>query len=231
LSPRQLNITRQLQLEAKLNDYWDEDIGIKLSCTAYFQGYILTEIDSPLVLAFDEVNRIFEYPEIASEFLALLRSWHEEAKVINIWQKLRLVVVHSTEVYIPLNINQSPFNIGLPIELTNFTKEQVRDLAQRHGLNWNGDSEIDRLMAMLDGHPYLVRIALYHLSLGDLSLPQILAESPSLKGIYSNHLRRYSIALQQHPELRLGLQQVIDARKSVKLQAIVVYKGIYKAKS
>jgi hypothetical protein len=230
-----LNITRQLQLEAKLNDYWDEDIGIKLSCTAYFQGYILTEIDSPLVLALDEVNRIFEYPEIASEFLALLRSWHEEAKVINIWQKFRLVVVHSTEVYIPLNINQSPFNIGLPIELTNFTKEQVRDLAQRHGLNWNGDSEIDRLMAMLDGHPYLVRIALYHLSLGDLSLPQILAEAPSLKGIYSNHLRRYSIALQQHPELRLGLQQVIDARESVKLQAIVVYKlesmGLVKLKS
>jgi hypothetical protein len=218
------NLTRQLQLETKLDDYWDEDIGSKLSCTAYLQGYILPAIDNPLVLALDEVDRIFEYPEIASEFLALLRSWHEEAKVIDIWQKLRLVVVHSTEVYIPLNINQSPFNIGLPIELTNFSKEQVRNLAQRHRLNWDGESEIDRLMTMLDGHPYLVRIALYHLSLGDFSLPQILAEAPSLKGIYSNHLRRYLIALQQYPELRLGLQQVIDSQESIKLGSIVAYK-------
>lgn len=84
------NITRQLQLKPKLADYWDEDIGSKVSCTAYLQGYLLSEIDSPLVLALDEVNQIFEYPEIASEFLALLRSWHEEAKVINVWQKITL---------------------------------------------------------------------------------------------------------------------------------------------
>ncbi len=218
------NISRQLQLEPKLDDYWDEDIGSKVSCTAYLQGYILTEIDSPLVLALDEVNYIFEHPEIASEFLALLRSWHEEAKVINVWQKLRLVVVHSTEVYIPLNINQSPFNIGLPIEFTNFTKEQVQDLVQRHGLNWHGNSEVEQLMAMLDGHPYLVRIALYHLSRGDISLPKMLTEAPSLKGIYSNHLRRHLVTLQQHSELRSGLQQVIESQKSVRLKAITAYK-------
>jgi hypothetical protein len=218
------NITRKLQLEPKLDDYWDEELGSKVSCTGYLQGYILTESDRPLVLAFDEVNQIFEYPEIASEFLALLRSWHEEAKVIDIWQKLRLVVVHSTEVYITLNINQSPFNIGLPLELTNFTKEQVRDLAQRHGLNWHGDSEVEQLMTMLDGHPYLVRIALYHLSRGELSLSQILAEAPSLKGIYSNHLRRHLITLQQHSELRSGLQQVINSQESVRLKAMIAYK-------
>lgn len=218
------NITRQLQLEPKLTDYWDEDLGSKVSCTAYLQGYLLSKIDNPLVLALDEVNRIFEYPEIASEFLALLRSWHEEAKVINVWQKLRLIVVHSTEVYIPLNINQSPFNIGLPIELTNFTKQQVQDLAKRHQLNWHGDSEVEQLMAMLDGHPYLVRVALYHLSRGEISLPQMLAEAPSLKGIYSNHLRRHLVTLQQHSELRLALQQVIESQESIRLKATTAYK-------
>lgn len=133
-------------------------------------------------------------------------------------------MVHSTEVYIPLNINQSPFNIGLPIELTNFTKEQVQDLAQRHRLNWHGDSEVKQLMAMLDGHPYLVRVALYHLSRGDINLPQMLAEAPSLKGIYSNHLRRHLVTLQQHSELRLALQQVINSQESIRLKATTAYK-------
>ncbi len=33
------------------------------------------------------------------------------------WQKLRLIVVHSKDAEIPLNINQSPFNVGLTIEI------------------------------------------------------------------------------------------------------------------
>ncbi|MEC4818990.1 MAG: AAA-like domain-containing protein, partial [Scytonema sp. PMC 1069.18] len=35
------NVSRQLNIESKLNDYWDEDIGSKVSCTLYFQEYIL----------------------------------------------------------------------------------------------------------------------------------------------------------------------------------------------
>ena len=218
------NISRQLKLESKLDDYWDEDMGSKVSCTAYFQGYLLAQIDSPIVLALDEVNQIFEYPEIASEFLSLLRSWHEEAKVIDIWQKLRLVVVHSTEVYIPLNINQSPFNVGLPIWLPMFTTEQVEELVQRHGLNWANGSEIEQLMEMVNGHPYLIRVALYHLSRYQLSLEKLLKEAATLTGIYSNHLRRHWISLQQHPELKLALQQVINSRDSIRLEAITAYK-------
>ena len=218
------NISRQLKLEPKLEDYWDEDMGSKVSCTAYFQSYLLAQIDAPIVLALDEVNQIFEYPEIASEFLSLLRSWHEEAKVIDIWQKLRLVVVHSTEVYIPLNINQSPFNVGLPIELPMFNREQVEDLTQRHGLDWANSSEIERLMGMVNGHPYLVRVALYHLSRNQLSLKKLLREAATLTGIYSNHLRRHWVTLQRYPELKLALQQVINSQESTPLEAITAYK-------
>ncbi len=218
------NVSRQLQLKPKLDDYWDEDMGSKVSCTAYFQGYLLTQIHSPIVLALDEVNRIFEYPEIASEFLSLLRSWHEEAKVIDLWHKLRLVVIHSTEVYIPLNINQSPFNIGLPIELPTFTTEQVRELAQRHGLDWLSGSQIEQLMQTINGHPYLVRVALYHLSRDRLDFQKLLTEAATLKGIYSNHLRRYWVILQQHPELKLALKQVIYSPESIHLEAVTAYK-------
>ena len=55
------------------------------------------------------------------------------------------MIVHSKEVYIPLHINQLPFNVGVPIELPLLTQVQVVDLVQRHGLNWKV-AEVERLM-------------------------------------------------------------------------------------
>lgn len=221
------NVSRQLNLEPKLDDYWDEDIGSKVSCTLYFQGYLLPEIDSPVVLALDEVNRIFEYPEISSDFLPLLRSWYEDAAELEIWQKLRLVVVHATEAYIPLDINQSPFNVGLPIKLPEFSLEQVQDLAVRHGLNWVKDEkglQLASLLAMIGGHPYLVRLALYHLARQEMSLEQLLQTSPTVAGIYSDHLRHHLANLQEQPQLAAALKRVVIAPEAVPLEAIAAYK-------
>ncbi len=108
-------VSRSLDIEPQLDECWDEEIGSKLSCTLYFQTYILEVIHNPLVLSFNELNRVFEYPQLAEEFLPLLRSWHENAHYNFIWQKLRLVADYSTDIYVPLNLNHSPFNIGLPM--------------------------------------------------------------------------------------------------------------------
>lgn len=218
------NVSRQLQLPPMLDDYWDEDIGSKVSCTVYFQGYLLDQINTPLVLAINEVNRMFEYPNIAEEFLSLLRSWYEEAKQQDIMQKVRLVLVHSTEVYINFNINQSPFNVGLPIRLPEFNLEQVICLARRHGLDWTDGSDAKKLMAMVGGHPYLVRLALYHLVNSPQSLDMVLEKAPNITGIYSNHLRGNLLILQKYPELATAIKQVIAAEEGVKLDPILAYK-------
>jgi diguanylate cyclase (GGDEF)-like protein len=218
------NISRQLGLKPILDDYWDRDIGSKISCTLYLQGYILAEIDSPLVLILNEVNRVFEYPKLAREFLPLLRSWHEEAKQEESLQKLRLVVAHSTEIYLSLNINQSPFNVGLPLKLTSFTLEQVRDLASRYGLGWESSLPVEKLMAMVGGHPYLIQLAFYHLSQENLTLDRLLEEAPTEAGIYRDTLRGYLEALEKQPELMAALQQVIASPTPVQLKPIVAYK-------
>ncbi|BAT56895.1 hypothetical protein NOS3756_59070 (plasmid) [Nostoc sp. NIES-3756] len=222
------NITQQLQLPSKLNDYWDEDIGSKVSCTLYMQNYLLAKIDAPVVLALDEVNKIFEYPQICGDFLALLRSWYEDASELAVWQKLRLLVVHATEVYIPLDINQSPFNVGLPIRLPEFSLEQMQDLAIRHGLHCaKGEVGVQRLaslVAMIGGHPYLARVAFYQLANQELTLEHLLQDAPTISGIYSNHLRHHLANLQEHPELAAALKSVVTSSDSVQLEAIAAYK-------
>lgn len=120
------SLARQLKLEPKLNEYWDEDLGSKMSCTLYVQEYLLESMSNPIVLALEEVSILFENAQISQEFLTLLRSWYERAKIDLRWQKLRLVLVQSTEVYVPLNINQSPFNVGLGIELEASLRNRYR---------------------------------------------------------------------------------------------------------
>jgi AAA-like domain len=218
------NLAYELQLEPKLNDYWDVDLGSKVSCTTYLQGYVLAQLKSPLVIALDEVERLFEYPAIARDFLPMLRVWHEEANNLAIWGQLRLIVVYSTEVYIPLNLNQSPFNVGLPIQLPKFNLEQTQDLALRHGLELSDVPDLARLREMVDGHPYLIHLAFYRLCRGEVTLEQFLKEAPTQTGIYSDRLRRYLSALQDHPELSAAFKKVITADRAVQLEAIPTYK-------
>ncbi len=222
------NVSRQLGLEPKLDEYWDEDIGSKVSCTIYFQEYLLAAIDKPIVLALDEVNQTFEYPEISGNFLPLLRSWYEDASELSIWQKLRLVVVHTTEVYAPLDINQSPFNVGLPMQLPEYTSEQVQDLAVRHGLDWAkgnvGAQNLAPLLALVGGHPYLVRLALYHLTCPEMTIEQLVQDAASLTGIYRSHLRRHLASLQKDSELTTALHKVVTESESVRLEASTAYK-------
>ena len=217
------NAARQLHLDPMLDEYWDEDLGSKISCTAYFQDYLLAKISTPLVLAFDEVNRMFEHPQMAQDFLPLLRSWYEEAKILPIWQKLRLIVVHSTEIYIPLQLNQSPFNVGLPIQLDTFSQAEVIQLARRYGLDWDNGAEAGQLMEMVGGHPALVNIALYHLSDGDVSLSELLKTAPTAAGIYYNHLQRHWVTLIQQPELAQALDRVMSATIPITLAPILAY--------
>ncbi|OLP20350.1 molecular chaperone Tir [Leptolyngbya sp. 'hensonii'] len=217
------NIALELNLPDLLSEKWNRVFGSKVACKAYFENYLLPQSQAPLVLGLDEVDRIFLHPELAGDFFGLLRAWHEEAKNREIWKKLRLIVVHSTEVYIPIDINQSPFNVGLPIELAEFDTEQVLALAHRHHLTWTWE-DVQGLMHLVGGHPYLVRLALYAIARQETTLEQLVATAAGETGLYGDHLRRHLWNLQQHPELAAAARQVFSTDGPTQLEAIPGFK-------
>lgn len=218
------SISHQLQRQPKLNEYWDEDLGSTISSTLYLQDYILESLDTPIVLALDDVNQIFEHPEVAKDFLPLLRSWYEEGKRLPVWQNLRLLIVHSTEIYVPLELNQSPFNVGLPIQLDDFSLAEIEQLAQHYKLQWSEGKEAKTLMSLVGGHPALVNLALYHLGRQEITLPQLLETAPTATGIYAHHLQRHRAALEKQPELRQALDRVLSVSEPVFLTPVHSYK-------
>ncbi len=220
-------VTRSLGLPNHLAEYWDDVFGSNYNCTDYFENYLLVEINSPIVLALDEVDVVFNYPEIATDFFALLRAWYEKTKYgdagSEVWQNLRLLVVHSTEVYIPLKVNQSPFNVGLSVELPEFTPEQVQDLANCYKLNLTAE-QVEQLMALVGGNPYLVQLALHHLSQEDITLDQLLITASAEDGIYSDYLRRLLWNLKQYPELRSAMSQIVRSPVPLELEPVQWFK-------
>lgn len=244
-----INVTRELNLESRLDQYWDEDLGSKVSCTNYFRAYLLAQIQSPIVLALTEVDRVFEFPEIAEEFFPLLRFWHEQARQVNIWQKLRMIVTYSTEIYLPLNVNQSPFNIGLPLTLQFFTPQQVQQLARQYGLTWMENSHIQQLINMVGGHPYLIQLAFYHLTFpeypfaqqsviqsprstppGEISdspqsrFQELLEKAPTEAGIYNDYLRYLLTKIKSDPQLKASAQKIVESETGAAIEPITAHK-------
>lgn len=220
-------VGRRLKRLDRLDDYWHASVGKKDRCNDYFYDCLLEEIAEPIVLALDEVDLVFPHRAVADDFFGLLRSWYEAARYGDLgsekWEKLRLVVVHSTEVYVPLDLNQSPFNVGKNVELPEFIPPQVEHLAHRYDLPF-GETEVAQVMDLLGGHPYLLRKGFYHLRRKDLSLPELLTAGPTEAGIYSDHLRRHFLNLKRYPKLAVACREVMCCNHPVNLESDLAFK-------
>ncbi|MCJ8281786.1 MAG: AAA-like domain-containing protein, partial [Rivularia sp. ALOHA_DT_140] len=212
-----------------LDEYWQDVLGLNNSCTRYFQKYLLAKSDNPLVLAIDNFERLFTCKNIFSDFCLLLRNWYETAKQSDrmgkIWKKLRLVVVNSTEVYPILDINRSPFNVGLAIELPDFTQNQVEEMVSKYQLNsLLGEEGIIQLTTLLGGHPYLIQEAISSFKAQEMSLESLLNIAPTEEGIFSYHLGQLLESLQANSQLETAYKQVVTASEAVQLNPEITFK-------
>jgi hypothetical protein len=218
------SIADELHLPSKLAENWANNLlDDNSKCRNYFERYLLPAINSPFVLGLDNADVIFSYPSIARSFFPLLRAWFERAKISPIWQRLRLVIAYSKEEYIPIDRNQSPFNVGKPVEIPELNQAQVQNLAQHLKLNWSGE-QVTQLMKMVGGHPWLVKKAMYEIGYRQLTLEKFLQIAPTKEGLYSDHLLRQWSILQDSPELLQAMRQVVAANMPVRIDPNIAYK-------
>ena len=201
-------ISEELEMDDRVDEYWQKNISHIQRCTRYISRYILKELASPLVLAMDEVDKVFDTP-FRNDFFGMLRNWHNSRAMREIWNNLDFVLVTSTEPYQLIDdLNQSPFNVGQVIELEDFTLEQVAELNRRHGSPFNSRAEME-LMGLLNGHPYLVRKALYLVASGQITTTELFKRASNTRGPFGDHLRRLVSLLHHRQELKQALLQVI----------------------
>ena len=130
-----------------------------------------------------------------------------------------MVIVHSKEVYVPLSINRSPFNVGVPVELRELLPEEIADLLQRHQLQLR-KTELEKLLNLVGGHPYLLRAALYQLARGRVTLSDMLVTAPTESGLYNDHLRRHLLNLEADTALLEGFKRVITVDEPIQIGVV-----------
>ena len=173
------NISFRLNIPNQVDEYWDDIFGSKTSCTLYFEEHLLRGSDRPILLALDKVDYLFADIDVALDFFGLLRAWFDKTSHDDLWKKLRLVLVYC-ENKLPLDAKQSPFNVGATIVLSDFTSEQIRELAYKYSIIWN-ENDIERVMKIVGGQPYLVHRLIYDFANQNQSLYQFLSNYSAKK--------------------------------------------------
>jgi hypothetical protein len=141
-------IASGLELNAPIDPHWDPSLGNLQRCGRFMENGVLKVVNEPVVLALDEVERLFDAP-FRSDFFGMLRSWHGKRALPTspAWKKLDLVLATSTEPKLFIeNLNQSPFNVGERIELSELTPAEVTKLNQLHD-SVLGAEDVKRLVA------------------------------------------------------------------------------------
>lgn len=139
--------------------------------TRLMDHYVLPEVRSGLVLALDDLDLLSGSP-FQDDFFALLRSWAENPK--EPWPRLRLALALSTTPALLINDpNRSPFNLTSPILLDELSLSQVEELARRYGVDWSA-SDLERVVALVGGHPFLIRLLMHGAVLHETPLAALL---------------------------------------------------------
>jgi hypothetical protein len=207
-------VGKKLKIVDQVDQFWNRPLSPTRKCTKYFSKYLFPQIESPLVLGLDEVDRICQSPLIALDFFGLLRSWSEDSKINNELSKLRLIIVYSTEIYI--DTVQSPLsNLGLLADLPELSLKQVEYLARQRGLSWK-TMDLEHLIKMVGGHPYLIQVALYYSFKHGISFKQLQNMMINKNNIYTDHLNSLNRLLKQS-NLENAARYVFTSNDPVKL--------------
>ena len=222
-----VRVGSSLDLTNRIDDYWADIFGCISNTRDYFEKYLLLECDSPVILGLDKVDLVFEHPIISNDFCRLLRGWNDLAKrpdeIGEIWNKLRLIILHSTEVYGNLDINCSPLaGVGKVLELPDFTSEQIQQLVQNYGFTWTS-TEINQFKSIVGGHPYLITQGLEYIK-DQGTLEKFLQVASTEAGPFNNDLREQLSNLQNSPKLADAYYRVITKDKPVFLEAQYLFK-------
>jgi hypothetical protein len=183
--------------------------------TNLFEGYVLPTIDTSVVLAMDEVERLLQTP-FHDNFFSLVRSWHNKRAENELWEKLNIVQVISTEPNLLIkDVHCSPFNVGLRLELDDFNELQVRTLNERYHAPV-AEHDLADCMDLFGGHPYLTQKALYTLVKDGLTWADLVEQSSLEAGPFGDHLRHYLWILYDQPDLASAMKHIIQHGKCPK---------------
>jgi serine/threonine protein kinase len=202
-----LMIGDALRIPEAIDQYWHGRRTNIVKCSRYLSEHVIPTLKGSFILAMDEVERMLTCP-FRANFFGMLRTWHNSRVYDESFARMTLFLSSSTDPYLLIdNPHQSPFNVATLVPLQDFTTEEVCELNRRHNSPLN-QAQLNQLMDLVNGHPFLTRLALYQLALGKIDMPTLLVQAAEDIGPFGDHLRHYLRRVLQRPELKRALIRI-----------------------
>lgn len=205
-------VTLRLKLDdALLAKIWGSSRGGPDKFSQFMETAVLTD-QKRLFLAMDEADQLMDVG-YKTDFFALVRSWDSRRAFDETWEKLSLAMVISSHPHLLIDdYRQSPFNVGLRIQLEDFDIQQVGRLNDLHGKPLS-ENELASMLELLGGHPYLTRQAFYTLIDEKMTWVELSKIADGEKSPFNSHLHFYLWQLRDRPELVSGMKEVVTKHK------------------
>ncbi|MBE7472471.1 MAG: AAA-like domain-containing protein [Anaerolineales bacterium] len=152
-------IERNLALDTDALAWWRaQQFGPTRRLVLFFRNVLLAKIGQPVVIFIDEIDTTLGL-DFTDDFFTAARAIHDARPTIPQFQRLSFVFIGvATPNELVKDPRRTPFNIGQRVDVTDFTFQEARPLADGLGLprsqalqvltwilNWSG------------GHPYLTQ--------------------------------------------------------------------------
>ena len=156
-----VDINDQLVLKADVVNWWQKHE--YLSCTKrlvlFFQEVLLSKVASQIVIFIDEIDVTRKFNFSADDFFAAIRYLYNNRHRIPAFQRLSFVLIG---VVSPDDLirdpNLTPFNIGYPVNLTDFTLQEAIVLAKGLDVPETQREQVMKwVLKWTGGHPYLTQ--------------------------------------------------------------------------
>jgi serine/threonine protein kinase/class 3 adenylate cyclase len=198
------SIADQLDLDINPADCWNPRRGPSMNFERFIKREVLTPLPTSLIWGMDEIDRLFSC-DFGSEVFGLFRSWHNERSLDpdGPFKKLTLAIAYATEAHMFIkDMNQSPFNVGTLLVLTDFTPAQLAELNKRYGCPLKDQSEINQFYDLVRGQPYLTRRGLNELASRKCKFSDLASRAADDEGPFGDHLRRLLVSLAEDAALQ-----------------------------
>lgn len=208
-----VSLSEQSGVTFSLTDDWKSYSSAPVNLERFLRERILKGIEGQIIWALDGVDSLFA-TNYFGEFFAFLRGIHSKRATHPMvpWTRLALVIVTATEAHLYIrDLNQSPFNVGTRIEVTDFASSERQSAIEQSGMTL-ASSEEEMLHDLLGGHPYLLMRGLHEIKTRGIRVDTFIELAALHNGPYHDHLdylRRYIVA---DSELSTDLKAILDRR-------------------
>ncbi|MFM7425197.1 MAG: AAA-like domain-containing protein, partial [Elainella sp.] len=153
-------MNRELRLKVDTDQWWQSYSYLSFTqrLLLFFEEVLLVKISKPVVIFIDEID-VARQLTFSDDFFAAIRYVYNNRHSISAFERLSFVLIGAvTPSNLIRNPNITPFNIGHPVSLTDFTLKEAMPLADGLGVPEAQKAQVmEWILKQTGGHPYLTQ--------------------------------------------------------------------------